>query len=112
MKRMIEVPLENGEVVLMEVDEPEASGRVVRGVGSSVAEKAEQTFEAGLERIKPAANALINKLRDLKESPEQVVVEFGIKLSAKAGAFIASADSEATFKISLTWKRQKPASGQ
>ena len=71
-----------------------------------IAEKAEQTFESALGQIKPAAAAVIAKLRDLSDPPEQVGIEFGIKLGAKAGAFITSADAEATFKITLTWKRE------
>ena len=107
MKRLVEFPLEDGTTILVESDEPESKGPVVRGVGvRDVAEKAEQTFETALSRIKPAAAAVIAKLRDLSDPPEQVAIEFGIKLGAKAGAFITSADAEATFKITLTWKRE------
>ena len=107
MKRLVEFPMEDGTTILVESDEPESKGSVVRGVGvRDVAEKAEQTFETALRRIKPAAAAVIAKLRDLSDPPEQVAIEFGIKLGAKAGAFITSADAEATFKITLTWKRE------
>jgi hypothetical protein len=106
MKRLVEFPLEDGTTVLVESDEPDSKGPVVRGVGPrEIAEKAEQTFETALGKIKPAAAAVIAKLRDLSDPPEQVAIEFGIKLGAKAGAFITSADAEATFKITLTWKR-------
>ena len=107
MKRLVEFPLEDGTTVLVESDEAESKGPVVRGVGArEITEKAEQTFETALSRIKPAAAAVIAKLRDLSDPPEQVGIEFGIKLGAKAGAFITSADAEATFKITLTWKRE------
>lgn len=109
MKHLVEFPLEDGSTVLVESDE----GPVVRGVTPhEIAEKAEQTFEAALAKIRPVAAAVIAKLRDLSDAPEQVAVEFGIKLGAKAGAFIASADTEATFKVTMTWKREqkeKPA---
>jgi hypothetical protein len=39
-------------------------------------------------------------------SPNEIRLEFGIKLSGKVGAIFVSADSEATFKISLTWRNQ------
>jgi hypothetical protein len=107
VKRLIEFPLEDGSSVLVESDEAEAKGPVVRGVGPrDMAEKAEQTFETALGRIKPVAGAVIARLRDLSDPPEQVGIEFGIKLGAKAGAFITSADAEATFKVTLTWKRE------
>ena len=107
MRRLVEFPLEDGTTVLVESDEPESKGPVVRGVGArEIAEKAEQTFETALSKIKPAAAAVIGELRALRDAPEQVAIEFGIKLGAKAGAFITSADAEATFKITLTWKSE------
>ena len=107
MKRLVEFPLEDGSTILVESDEPESKGPVVRGVATrEIAEKAEQTFETALSKINPAAAAVIARLRDLSDAPEQVALEFGIKLGAKAGAFITSADAEATFKITLTWKRE------
>lgn len=108
MKHLVEFPLEDGSTVLVESDEPESRGPVVRGVGlHEITETAEQTFEAALAKIRPVAAAVIAKLRDLSDAPEQVAVEFGIKLGAKAGAFIASADTEATFKVTMTWKREQ-----
>jgi hypothetical protein len=32
-------------------------------------------------------------------------VEFGLELSAEAGAFIAAASSTANFKVTLSWRR-------
>lgn len=106
MKRLVEFPMEDGTSIFVETDEPDTRGPVVRGVtAGEITERAGQTFEAALDKIKPVASAFIAKVRDLTDAPEQVGIEFGIKLGAKAGAFLASADAEATFKITLTWKR-------
>jgi len=111
MKHLVEFLLEDGSTVLVESDEPE-KGPVVRGIAAhEITERAEQTFEAALETIRPIAAAIIAKLRNLADSPEQIGVEFGVKLGAKAGAFLASADTEATFKVTLTWKREQTAPG-
>ena len=107
MKRLVEFKLDDGTVILVESEEPESrGGAVVRGGGGiEVVEKAEMGFEAALGKIKPVATAFIARIRDLADAPEQVGIEFGIKLGAKAGEFIASADAEATFKVTMTWKR-------
>jgi hypothetical protein len=107
MKRLVEFTLEDGSTLLVESEEPDSRGAVVRG-GSpiDVVEKAGQSFESALSKIKPVAVAFIEKVRELSDAPEQVGIEFGIKLGAKAGAFIASADAEATFKVTMTWKRE------
>lgn len=101
MKQLVEFKLEDGSTVLVEAER----GEVIRGA-SELAEKAEMGFEAALGKIKPVATAFIEKVRELTVAPEQVGIEFGIKLGAKAGAFIASADAEATFKVTMMWKRE------
>jgi len=111
MKRLIEFPAEDGSIILMEVDEPEGEGMVRVTRPGEIAERANQTFESALERIKPAAAAIIGKLSDLRVPPDQVGLEFGIKFGAKAGAFFASADTEANFRVTLTWKREEQKIG-
>jgi hypothetical protein len=100
--------LKDGGTIMLEVDEPESRGGTMRGGHpGDIAEKAGQTFETALERIKPAATAIIAQLRDLSVPPKEVEVEFGLKLSAAAGAFIASAGAEANFNVTLTWKHDE-----
>ena len=105
LKHLIEFPLENGGSIIVEVDEPESEGGVVRAARpGEIAAKASETFEAALERIKPAAGAIIAKLRSLGDSPDEIEVEFGLKLSAQAGAFVASVGGEAHYKVTLKWR--------
>lgn len=110
MKRLVEFPLENNTTILVEVDEPfdspdTSDGDVPRGMlASELADKAQQTFETAVSKIRPLAAAVIGQLRELRDSPEQVSVEFGIKLSAASGVVLASSAIEANFKISATWK--------
>ena len=110
MKHLIEFPLEDGDVIVVEVDEPEPKGGVMRAARpGEIVVKAGQTFEAALERIKPAAGTIIAKLRGLHDPPDEVEVEFGLRMSADAGAVIASAGAEANYKVTLKWKRETKA---
>ena len=93
-------------MVLVEVDEPEPEGGVVKAARRGEIEVASQNFEAALEKVRPAASAVISKLRDMSDSPDEIGMEFGLGLSAKAGAFIASAGTTANFKVTLKWKRE------
>jgi Trypsin-co-occurring domain 1 len=106
MKRLIEFPLEDGGAIVVETDEAPPGG-TRSAKPSEVAEKAKQTFEASLERIKPVAAGIIARLRELGDRPEQVGVEFGIKLTAAAGLVLASSGVEANFKVTLTWKLEQ-----
>lgn len=109
MKRLIEFDLQEGGVIVVEVDEPEpVSGFELTGHPGEIVTKTCQTFETVLERIKPTASAIIGKLRSLSDPPDEMTVEFGLKMSAEAGAVIAAAAAEANYKVTLAWKRQHP----
>lgn len=106
MKRLIEFELEDGGTILVEVDTPEEAGIVPAARGEGVASKAQQSFEAALDKVRPAAQAIIRKLRALHDAPDEIEVEFGLKMSAEAGAIVAAAGAEANYKVTLTWKQQ------
>lgn len=102
MKRIVEFPLESGESILVEVDEP-SSDRI--GLGDDIAEKAQKTFESALNSIKPVASAIINKVRTLNDPADEVEVKFGLKMMSKLGAVIASGKGEVNCEITLKWKQ-------
>jgi len=102
MKQLVEYELEDGSTIIVEVDLPEA-GIERAGRGDQIV-KAKERFADVLEQIKPVAHTVFSKLGDL--SADEIAVTFGIKLGAKAGVIIASADTEANFTVSLTWKRE------
>ncbi len=106
MKRLIEFPLEGGGSVWAEVEEPDPPGGVVRAANPrEVVAKASQTFEEALDKIRPAAGVLVAKLRGLSDPPDEMTVQFGLKLSAEAGAVVAAAGAEANYSVTLTWRR-------
>ncbi len=105
MKQLVEFPLADGGSILVEVDAPEGGRLVPASRGGETVAKAQQTFEAALDKVRPAASAIIAKLRALHDPPDEIEVEFGLKMSAEAGAFIAAAGVEANYKVTLTWKR-------
>jgi Trypsin-co-occurring domain 1 len=59
-----------------------------------------------LAKVRPAAEGIIANLRSISVPPAEIEVEFSIKLSAGAGAFIASAGGEAHYRIHLKWQRE------
>jgi hypothetical protein len=106
MKRLIEFPLQDGGSMVVEVDEPAPEGVVKAARPGEVAARAKETLEDALDKIKPAAQAVVTRLRELHDAPDEIGVEFGIKLSAEAGAFVASAGVEANYKVTLKWSNK------
>jgi len=101
MSVLISVPSASGDI-LIEVDNPRSDGRVTRGGSADTLHKAAASFEEGWSRIKPVASQIIKQLSDSIEGTEEVKVRFGVKLSADAGVFIASAGTEANFPVEIT----------
>lgn len=87
----------------IEVDET-VTGVVRSGRTGELAEEASVSLEEALERVAPAAGALIAKLRGAAEGIDQIDVQFGLKLSGEVGAIIAKSSIEANFTITVTWK--------
>jgi len=92
--------------VVVEMDEP-VSGVTQAARPGEVAAKASQTFEDAMDRIRPIATTLVSKVRDLADPPDEAEFEFGLKLTAEAGAILTSAGGEAHCKVTLTWKRNE-----
>jgi len=107
MKHLVEFLLEDGNSVLVEVDDSETGSVVRSGRPTETITKAQKTFEEAIEKVKPAASAIITKIRSLHDSPDEIEVEFGLKMSADAGAFVASTGIEANYKITLKWKKEE-----
>lgn len=107
MKELVEFRLSDNsdEMVTIEFDNFEDGNyaqRVSRGDEASTV-KSDKSFDQVLAKVRPVANAVIDSLKDLNR-PEEINLEFGLKFGAKAGIIFTSADSEATFKLSLKWK--------
>lgn len=107
MKRLIEFPTESGESIVVEVDEPGTVGGTRRGLSPEKAlERGQTTFEDALEKVRPLATSVIDRLRSLSDPPDEVQVEFGLSFNAEAGAILASASTSANYRVTLTWQRQ------
>lgn len=114
MKRLIEFPLKDGGSILVEVDDigGPGPGGVTRSIRpNQVLEKAQVTFEEALNNIRPAAESIITRLRGLSDPPTEIQVKFGLKLSAEAGAFIASVGADVNYEVTLTWQRKEQKEG-
>lgn len=104
MAKLVEFPLADGSSIWVEVHEDELEG-LAPASRRGLSEQALKTFEDALEKVRPAAQTIIQKLRDLSDAPDEIEVEFGLKLSAEAGVIIAAGSVEANYRVTLTWKR-------
>ena len=105
MKPLIEFPLDDDDSILVEVEELPPSELVANYPGQQVVVQAKTSFADAMDKIKPVAANIIGKVRELKDSPDEVEVKFGVKMTAEMGAVIASANVEGNYEITLKWKK-------
>jgi hypothetical protein len=109
-RRLTRFTLADDEAVWIEIEEiaVDRAGEPGEGDISRTAKTQqdhEQRFREAVDKIRPAATAVFAAMRDLN-TPRQIQLEFGIGFSGKVGAFIASADTSANFKVRLTWENE------
>ncbi|MCP5007951.1 MAG: hypothetical protein GY941_29055 [Planctomycetes bacterium] len=102
MKKVIPFDLD-GSPVYIEVDDVVEE---IDGERLVARENEENRFEEAVAKVKPAAEAVLKTFQKM-DTPAEIGLEFGIKFNASAGAFFASIDSEATFKVSVKWKNKE-----
>jgi hypothetical protein len=113
MAELAQFPLSGGGFLVVETDASDLSARrVMRGSGVETAvATASSTFESALQTVRAAAEGILHQLKALSEPPDEVAVEFGVKMSVETGAVITKASGEGNFKINLSWKKSA-ASGK
>ncbi|PSK52698.1 hypothetical protein B0E38_04535 [Streptomyces sp. 111WW2] len=101
MDGLVEFRTEDGVRVVVEGVEDEDGARLVsRGDGPT---RAARTFEDSLDGVRAAAASALRVFRDGSLRPDAVELEFGVKLSAEAGAVIAKGSAEGHLVVRLNW---------
>jgi hypothetical protein len=75
--------------------------------GKGEVPEAPERLDALVGKIKPVAQILFGALKELN-TPQEINLEFGIKLGGKTGIVFASAETECNFKIGLKWTNPTP----
>ncbi|MCT9004118.1 hypothetical protein N4G66_04155 [Streptomyces rhizosphaerihabitans] len=101
MDGLVEFKTEDGALVVVEaVDDGSGSRLVARDDGTV---QATRTFEGALEGVRAAAHSALRVFRDGSLAPDSVEIEFGVKLTAEAGALIAKSAVEGHLVVKLSW---------
>jgi Trypsin-co-occurring domain 1 len=105
MSQLVKMDLADGTSVLVEVAD-EAPAEVTRGRrADELVTEAGGTLENALDQLGPVVKGVVARLREAADWPDEVTVEFSIKLSADANVIIARTAGEANFRISMSWSR-------
>lgn len=106
--RVLEFPVDDGEsadVVLVEVAGPgtgPGEELAPASSGAGAVGRAARSVAAALDAVTPTAHAVARWAREA--GPDEVTVEFGLRLGATTSAVITSGTSEVNFAVTMTWR--------
>ena len=108
MSQLVRMDLAEGGSVLVEVVDTDSGPLTRGGRAGQLVTDAGATLDSALDQLGPVVRGVVTKLREAADWPDEVTVEFSIKLSADANVIIARTAGEANFKISMRWSREAP----
>jgi Trypsin-co-occurring domain 1 len=103
----------NENFILVEVDEEDLGGAIELvaddAAGRDVV-RAPETVARAFDRMVPALNTMLLKLRSADNAPDEIRMEFGLKFGGEAGLIFTKGTAEATFTVSIAWAKPAKAS--
>ncbi|MFE6229356.1 CU044_2847 family protein [Streptomyces sp. NPDC057854] len=82
---------------------PGSAGVEPVGLGARVVEQAGRTLSEAFAPLVPVLSGLHDQVTSLPRKPEELTVEFGVKLTAGLKLAVVSG-GEASFNVSATWR--------
>ncbi|WP_432837596.1 CU044_2847 family protein [Dactylosporangium sp. CA-092794] len=106
MTVLLKVPVEDGVDLLVESDPSELpDDLVLASPGERIIRSATSLAQA-LRQIQPVLRVI--KAHLLTAAPDQLSVEFGLKLGGETGIILTKGTTEVNFKVTMVWKREAP----
>ncbi len=107
MAEFVECQLPGGAALI--VAAPDDADAVQRASSlRKVSEIATETFESAMGRLGRAAEVVRSKVSEMAESPDEVTVEFAVKIASEVGVVVANTSAEANLRVTVRWN---PSSG-
>lgn len=104
MAFVVEVPVNGGGRLLVEASDLEDSDELyLASRPGAVIARARESLEESLDQLQPAVGAILQHLTAF--APDELTVEFGLKVSAETGVVVAKGTGEVHFTVTLSWQR-------
>ncbi|WP_371665918.1 hypothetical protein OG508_08660 [Streptomyces sp. NBC_01108] len=103
MTALMEFTTDSGATVTVEVDRHTPGAQLVALGDDNTLARAGRTFDSALTGIRSAAESALAVFRDGALKPDGVELEFGVKITAEAGAVIAKSAVEGHLVVKLSW---------
>jgi Trypsin-co-occurring domain 1 len=109
---VLKVPVgDGGEIVEVEVDRSDLGSQDRERLLGNRPDPATAAFSlsSSIDRIMPALSAMLRRFRSVEYAPDEIGIELGLKVGGETGLIIAKGTADASFTVTLAWRR--PAVG-
>jgi Trypsin-co-occurring domain 1 len=98
------VEADSNDILVCEVDRTEVPDGLVLAAPEPgrVAARAQVSLEEALAKLRPSLQKIVHLLKEI--SPDESVVEFGLKMGGETGVIIARGTAEVNFVVRMSWK--------
>jgi hypothetical protein len=93
--------------VIDDVDVIDGEGSGPRRSPGEIVRETYRSFEETTKAVSAGVDILLNSLMQVRAQPDEVTLEFGISLSADAGAVITKTSDDAHFHAVVAYRRQE-----
>jgi hypothetical protein len=100
---LVQFTLPDGGSLLVEVDDQEPGIQRASRIDDLILQ-AKHSLGDAMDQIQAMATLTLTKLQDLPRRPDDLEVEFGVRLNAEARAVIAKTQAAGHLKVKLAWK--------
>lgn len=101
MEIFVEVPLPGGGSLIVEDSSTENVVQAARG--RRVGDLVEESFGSAIDRVTRAAHVVRQRVLAMETPPNDLTVEFAIKLATEIGVVVASSTAEANLRLVMRW---------
>lgn len=101
--------MSNADDVVILVDFPDEQGLIYASRGSKTAaewaEKSEEALQSALDVVRAMTRRISTLYDSVPDEITEAEVQFGVKLTAEAGAILTRAGVEGMLNVTLKWER-------
>ncbi|PRY02703.1 CU044_2847 family protein [Allonocardiopsis opalescens] len=105
MPEVVRFELSPGMAVYVDADDLADGPTHLSRRGAEGARPAAHSLPAVLDQVGATIDAAMTRLRALGDAPEEVEIEFAVRLSGEYGAVITKMTGEASMRVRAVWKK-------
>jgi NTP-dependent ternary system trypsin peptidase co-occuring protein len=103
--------VDDASEAFVEVDVPAGTGDVeLLGRGRDGTSIAAASLAGALDRVVPALSMVLAKLQAVDPAVDEIAVNVGLRVGGETGLLLVRGTAEATFDVTMTWRRPAPTS--